>query len=63
MWLLVVTVMGMSVYSNTYPTLEACQAAGRQKAIQLALQGKQGAIHTCTPVGSGPKRGPRAAAR
>lgn len=48
MWLLVVSVMGMSVYSGSYPSYESCAAAGRAKAVSLVISGKQSVTWHCT---------------
>ena len=48
LWLLVVFVGGMTIYSNTYPTLSACEAAGRAEIIARAKFHKQGVGYNCT---------------
>lgn len=51
MWLLVVFVGGMTVYSATFTTWEACQDAGRARIIALAKVHKLGAGYSCTRQG------------
>lgn len=51
MWMLVVFVVGMAPYTATYPTREACESAGRAKAIQYVAKGRQ-ARFTCTKIGA-----------
>lgn len=50
MWMLVVFVAGMSVYTNTYNSYEACEQAGRARAWDLAAKGKLGAGWNCTRI-------------
>ena len=47
---LVVMVMGMAVFTASYPSREACMRAGKLKALELAASGKMGATYTCTPI-------------
>ena len=36
MWMLVVVIAGgMMIYTNTYPTFEECESAGRAMAVRL----------------------------
>lgn len=56
MWLLVVSVMGMSAYSNEYPTYQECADAGRSKAIEYTLRGKTSVTWTCTRQDGAPYR-------
>ena len=48
MWTLVVVVAGgMLVYTNTYPTFEECERAGRAKTIEL-IKKNIGVAWDCT---------------
>lgn len=50
-YLLVITIMGMSQPGRlTFDNLEDCMAAGRNRTIQLVLQGKQGVSYRCDPL-------------
>lgn len=48
MWLLVVYVAGMSVFSATYGSYDECARVGRAKSWELASRNKLGAGWSCT---------------